>query len=173
MARPSALTPELRERIEAELAQGVPVVVVAQNVGVSKSTVHSWLGSGRVVRRRPADPLDFREERPAEDGSYTTLDPDLGRRSSPTEAEPEQPSLDAQLAAAEPALVGVVLQAARRGSWQAALDVLERTLPERWARPSRARPLEVVATAPNPMQDVLDELDQVRQRRVQQMRGTR
>lgn len=59
MARPSVLTDELRDTIERESAEGIPVVVVAQNVGIGKSTIHSWLGKGRVVRRPPADPLDL------------------------------------------------------------------------------------------------------------------
>lgn len=65
VARPSALTPELRERIELELSDGIPIVV-AQNVGVGRSTLHSWLSSGRVVRRPPAGPLELVREDPAE-----------------------------------------------------------------------------------------------------------
>jgi IS30 family transposase len=49
MARPSSLTPELRERIERELADGVPVVVVAQRAHVAGSTLHRWLQRGDVM----------------------------------------------------------------------------------------------------------------------------
>jgi hypothetical protein len=50
MARPSSLTPELRETIERQLEQGVPVTVTAQRVGVPKRTLHSWArgGEGRA-----------------------------------------------------------------------------------------------------------------------------
>jgi IS30 family transposase len=49
MARPSSLTPELRERIERELADGVPVVVVAQRAHVAESTLHRSLTRGDVM----------------------------------------------------------------------------------------------------------------------------
>jgi len=38
VARPAALTPKLRERIERELEDGISIVVVAQNDGVGRST---------------------------------------------------------------------------------------------------------------------------------------
>ena len=63
VARPSVLTDELRDTIERELAEGIPVVVVAQNVGIGKSSIHSWLGHGRVVRCPPADPLQLAPRR--------------------------------------------------------------------------------------------------------------
>lgn len=56
MARPSRLTPELRERIVHELADGLPVNVTAR-VGIAPRTLHSWLADGRVVRRQQPDPL--------------------------------------------------------------------------------------------------------------------
>jgi hypothetical protein len=52
VARPSALTPELRERINSELADGIPIAIVAQYVGVGRSTLHEWISNGRVARRR-------------------------------------------------------------------------------------------------------------------------
>jgi hypothetical protein len=51
VARPSLLTSELREQIESELADGVPVTVAAASAGISKRTLHSWLTDGRVERR--------------------------------------------------------------------------------------------------------------------------
>jgi hypothetical protein len=120
VSRPSALTAELREQVERELADDVPVVVVAQNAGVSPRTVHSWLKAGRVERRRTPEPLDV----------------DLAS------APEDEPTLDEKLIAAEPGLAAVILAAAQRGSWQAALAILERRLPERWSRPTRGRPIE-------------------------------
>jgi hypothetical protein len=34
VARPSSLTPELRERIERDIEDGIPIVVVAQDAGM-------------------------------------------------------------------------------------------------------------------------------------------
>jgi hypothetical protein len=79
-------------------------------------TLHAWLADGRVERRSRAD------------------------RSVVTEGLDE---LDERLAAAEPGLVAVLIAAAKRGSWQAALAILERRFPERWSKPSRSQPVEV------------------------------
>ena len=65
MARPSLLSDDLRDRIESEVADGVPVVVAAQNAHVGKSTLHEWLSKGLVVRRRPRDPLKVVRDGPA------------------------------------------------------------------------------------------------------------
>lgn len=110
MARPSTLTNEVRAELERELAQGVPVVVAAQRVGRSPRTVHAWLQSGAVVRRRLAaapEPV-----------------PDL-------EQEPDLPDDDERVQAA---LVGVIMKAAQRGSWPAAKWILETRWPQRYAR---------------------------------------
>jgi hypothetical protein len=102
LARPSLLTHALRDTVERQLAEGIPVVVVAQDAGVARSTLHSWLADGRVVRREQPDPL-------------------LVETTAPHAA----PDLDERLRAAVPSLVSVVLQAARRGSRQAAFRLLE------------------------------------------------
>jgi hypothetical protein len=52
MGRPSSLTAERRETIEAALASGVPLSVAAASVGVSERTVNRWLEDGLVARRR-------------------------------------------------------------------------------------------------------------------------
>jgi hypothetical protein len=121
MARRSLLSPERREAIERDLADGLLLAVVAERAGVSERSLHRWLAEGRIVRQ---------SVEPSKTGSPeikgTAVEPDLQER----------------LAAAEPALVSVVLAAAKRGSWQAALALLERTFPERWARPTRARLVE-------------------------------
>ena len=62
MARTTSL-PERHERIESELADGIPIAIVAQNVGIGRSTLHEWLSSGRVVRHsRPMKPLEVVRE---------------------------------------------------------------------------------------------------------------
>lgn len=52
MGRPTLLTPELRVDVERELADGVPVVVVAQRFGIGRRTLGRWISEGRVVRSR-------------------------------------------------------------------------------------------------------------------------
>jgi hypothetical protein len=74
VARPTALTPKLRERIELDLEDGISFVVVAQNVGVGRSTLHGWISSGRVSRRRRRDPLTLVPESPAEDDRDPSLE---------------------------------------------------------------------------------------------------
>jgi hypothetical protein len=124
VARPSALTPERRERIESELADGIPIAIVAQNVEVGRSTLHEWIANGRVTRRRRRrDPLRL------------VARPDV----APTDATSE---LEERLRAAESGLVAEIVRASQRGSWQAAAWLLERFAPERWAKPSRTQALE-------------------------------
>jgi hypothetical protein len=107
MSRRTLLTDELRAEIERELASGSAVAVSAQRAGVSRRTLTSWLSEGRVARRQLAAP-----------------DP-----------EPEL-SLDEHLDQAEPVLVAVILEAARRGNWRAAAWLLERgPTSRRWMRP--------------------------------------
>jgi hypothetical protein len=53
VARPSALTEERRGRIESELADGIPIAIVAQNVGVGRSTLHE-LDLVREARPSPS-----------------------------------------------------------------------------------------------------------------------
>ena len=118
MARPSRLTPKLRERIVHELADGVPVNVTAQRVGIAPRTLHSWLADGRVVRREQPDPL--------------LVD---------ATAPPAAPGLDERLRAAVPGLVSVVLQAARRGAGRQPFAFSKRsTLSVGHVRPAGRRP---------------------------------
>ena len=56
MGRPSALTSEVRELLERELADGVSPRIAAERVGVSTSSVYSWLADGRIERRRASVP---------------------------------------------------------------------------------------------------------------------
>jgi hypothetical protein len=46
--RPTKLGDAVRERIERELADGIPIAIVAQNVGVARSTLHEWIATGRA-----------------------------------------------------------------------------------------------------------------------------
>jgi hypothetical protein len=131
---PTKLTDELRVAVERDLAAGVPVAVAAQSAGVGRRTLHRWLDRGLVVRRGLA-----------------------------AAAEPG-PTLDERLDQAEEPLVAIIVAAAKRGSWQAALALLERRWPDRWARPPRRQP-ETGPPAPLAGDRVLDELDEIRRRR--------
>jgi hypothetical protein len=145
VARPSSLTPELRARIERELGDGIPIVVVAENTSVGRSTLHEWLATGRVARpKREEKPLALVHDLPTE-------------RTSPD-------SIHERLRAAEPGLVAVLVNAAQRGSWQSAAWLLERIDPSRWAKPSRTRALEERPRVPL-ADDPFAEVDQLAARR--------
>ena len=101
MAPPTRLTTELRVDLERQLADGVPVAVVAQRFGIGRRTLTRWIADGHVVRR--VDPTP--------------------------EPAPAVTSFGEQFDRAEPGLVGVVA-AAHRGSWQAASWLLERRFAE-------------------------------------------
>jgi hypothetical protein len=147
MARPSRLTPKLCERIVHELADGVPVNVTAQRVGVPVRTLHSWLAAGKVERRQRPDPLTIAAQ------------------------DPETPDLENRLRQAEGGLLAVVLGAAQRGSWQAAMRLLEAIDPQRWGRQPR-QPPAMLATPPPPtsrereqVADLFAEIDELAARR--------
>jgi hypothetical protein len=143
VGRESLLTEELRGKVERELAAGTPVSVAAQRLGLSRRSLTRWLSEGRVVRRQldavPAGP---------------DLDLPAVRRSA---------SLSEQLEKAEPALVAAIAAAAKRGSWQAAAWLLERSHPERWARPP-AREGQVYRPVPREA-DPFAEVDEIAERR--------
>lgn len=136
MAQPTILTDDLRASLDRQLADGVPVAVLAQRFEIGERTLGRWISQGRIVRRR--------------------LDP----TPDPT---PIGSSFGEQLDRAEPGLVGVVVAAAQRGSWQAAAWVLERRWPERWARPPQRQADDGL---PKPADDdVFDEVDALAERR--------
>jgi hypothetical protein len=121
MARPSLLRDELREQIGFELAEEMPIALVAQHAGVARSTLFEWIRLGYVERRRRRDPLTLVQESPAESTTST----------SPAD-------LDERLRAAAPGLVASIVRASQRGSRQAAAWLLERIEPARAWRSRRA-----------------------------------
>jgi hypothetical protein len=135
MGRPPKLTPELRVDLERQLADGVPVAVVAQRFGIGRRTLHRWIADGRLVRRVDQTP----------------------------EPAPAVTSFGEQFDRAEPGLVGVVVAAAHRGSWQAASWLLERRWPDRWARPPARQPDDGL---PGPAEaDAFGEVDRLAEQR--------
>jgi hypothetical protein len=140
MAQANRLTPELRVDLERQLADGVPFAVVAQRFGIGRRTLTRWIADGRVVRRR--------------------LDP------APEPASIGLSAFEEQFDRAEAGPVGVVVDAARSGSWQASAWLLERRWPERWARPPQrqAQPDGLLAGQDDPFAEV-DLLAERRRRR--------
>jgi hypothetical protein len=145
MGRPTLLTPELRVDVERELADGVPVVVVAQRFGIGRRTLGRWISEGRVVRSR-------REPGPQ------TVHGVVNAQPAPIGASPDDP-----FDRAEPGLVAVVVDAARRGSWQAGAWLLERRWPERWARPPQRQIDDVLSGSAE--DDAFAEVDRLAERR--------
>src|SRR5262245_60199699 len=130
VARSSVLTDELRTQIERDLATGATQAAVCQRAGVAPRSLARWLADGKVVRRK----LEH----------------------APPPVAPELPIAE-RLMQAEPGLVAAIIQAAQRGSWQAAAWLLERSYPDRWGRRD--------AKAPLPPTDAFSEVDELAKRR--------
>jgi hypothetical protein len=131
-------------KIEAELAQGASVAVVAQNAGVSPRSVTNWLAQGMVVRRRAPDPI---------------IDP----------ATSTATGLN-RLHEAEDGLLAVVLKAAQRGSWPAAMKLLAVIRPEVYGNRNVQAAAERPAPAPTTEeklrhQHTFAEIDELARRR--------
>ena len=107
MARPTLLTDELREELEAALGAGTPVRIAAESVGISRSTLHAWISDGHVERRP----------------RLRLVDADVGPGRDPADE-------DARI---EAALVAAVLKASET-DWRAARWLLRNRWPRRWAR---------------------------------------
>jgi hypothetical protein len=131
VGRPSALTDDLRAQIERDLASGTTRARAAQRAGVPDNSLKRWLAEGKVVRRQ----LDH---------------------APPPPPSPELPIAE-RLVQAEPGLVAAIIQAAQRGSWQAAAWLLERSYPDRWGRRDAKPPL--------PPADAFSEVDELAKRR--------
>ena len=108
VARPTLLTDQVREELEETLAAGTPVRIAAARMGISKSTLHSWIQRG-LIDRRPRLRL-VEDELPDEEDDLAEED-----------------------ARIEAALVGAVMKAARE-DWRAARWLLRNRWPGRWAR---------------------------------------
>jgi hypothetical protein len=137
------LTDELRQRLEGELADGVPVTVAAQRAGIGRRTLHRWLADGRLARVEPRPP-------------------------EPAFDEVVELSLTERLGQAEPALVGAMISAARRGDWRASAWLLERLAPERWGPPGERSAGS--SSWPPPAQDAFAEVDEIAARRLRRGR---
>jgi hypothetical protein len=112
MGRPSLLTDELREQLEAALAGGTPIRIAAEGAGISRATLHSWIAQG-LVARRPR--LRLVDDDPDDDGEERDRDPEED---------------DARI---EAALVAAVMKASAT-DWRAARWLLRNRWPTKWAR---------------------------------------
>lgn len=106
MARPTKLTPEVEERIVRAIRAGNYPEVAAAHAGIHPATYYRWMERGELAGSAPEDDAfrRFRSE------------------------------VERSLADAEAAEVGLIVQAARGGSWQAAAWLLEHRFAERWGR---------------------------------------
>jgi hypothetical protein len=103
MGRPSSLTAERRETVEAALASGAPLSVAAASAGVSTRTVNRWLEDGLVARRR------------------------LVAVPEPNESATDLPGEET----IERAVIGAILKAAKT-DWRAAAWLAERRWPRKY-----------------------------------------
>ena len=105
----SKLTPEVKLRIVTLIQAGNYPGVACRAAGVAESTFYDWLTRGDPTKDEPANAL------------YRAFRSDV----------------DEARALGETVLVNIVAKEARNQTWQAAIWLLERMAPERWARASQ------------------------------------
>jgi len=106
MARPTKLTADVEEKVVRAIRAGNYPEVAARHAGVHPSTYYRWMERGGLG----GDAV--------EDDPYRHFCAEVERA----------------IADAEAAEVGLIVQAARGGTWQAAAWLLEHRFPERWGR---------------------------------------
>jgi transposase len=136
--RQPALTPEITARIANIVSSGSYLTTAIAAAGVPRQTFYGWWKRG-----------DPDGEDPSEAGFR-----DMRERIERARAEGEARN------------VAVIAKAAQDANWQAAAWMLERSFPERWARPSQ-RPEDATAadSTPASTDDPFGEVDELHQRR--------
>jgi transposase len=119
--RPSKLNDGLHEAIVKILRTGCTVETAAENAGISKRTLQSWLQKGEDAETRS----DAGHKLTAADQRYMALAQDVRRARSEAEVR----------------ALATIQRAAADGTWQAAAWYLERSFPERYA--SKRQPKSV------------------------------
>lgn len=119
--RPSKLNDALHEAIVKILRTGCTVETAAENAGISKRTLQSWLQKGEDAETRS----DAGDKLTAADQRYMALAQDVRRARSEAEVR----------------ALATIQRAAADGTWQAAAWYLERSFPERYA--SKRQPKSV------------------------------
>lgn len=117
MAKPTALTDEVRDEIGRRLSSGCTLEVAAQAVGVDRRTIQTWLATGREARE-----ID-------EQGSKLT----------PRQTQCLELLRTEQAARAELRVKALasIQKAALGGTWQAGAWLLERLFPDEFAAQKR------------------------------------
>lgn len=110
--RPTALTPEVLERVVLALASGAPDWLAAQAVGVRPNTFSEWRGRGEKAREL----REAGERVPDRERIYMQL----------------LDEIDTAMARVEVGALAAIQRAARDGDWRAAAWLAERTAPDRW-----------------------------------------
>lgn len=129
--RPDLLTPEVAQSIARNIALGATRADAARAASVGVSTLMSWLQQARDWHDKPEN------ERPTPDAA-------LQARLDLLEAVEKA---DGTLLTA---MAGVIVRAARNGSWQAATWMLERRRPDEYGRRDRTA-LEVTGKDGGPI----------------------
>jgi transposase len=113
--RPSRLTPEVEGRIVAVVRLGVPRTIAAEVVRIGQQTLRDWMKRGEQPGERNRPYRNFRAA--------------VERAESEVGSTPESVEV-------------LLYRTAMAGSVSAAIKVLERRWPERWAsgRPRAVRP---------------------------------
>lgn len=122
MGRPVKLTPEVQAEIVKRLSSGCSVEVAAAAAGVSRRTAFAWIerGQAAIGESVPATEVPFVEFAQA---------------------------VDRARAEVEVLALATIMNAARKGAWQAAAWFLERTNPEQYApqKKKMGRPVGAVS----------------------------
>jgi transposase-like protein len=146
MARPSKLTPKLRERIAAAVSAGASYKAAAQTTGVGESTLHAWLARGRAERGATRLAVG---ERP-----YVRLVDAV-----------EQASARAEVRAA------ALISKASETDWRAAAWFLERRDPETFGPPRLALEHTGDGFARDTLAELMAELDEAGLAELQELAG--
>ena len=117
MAKPTALTPEVRDEIALRLSSGCTLEVAAQAVGVNRRTIQTWLSTGREAR-------DLDDE-----GVKLTV-----RQVQCLELLEAEQAARAELRVKA---LASIQKAALTGTWQAGAWLLERLFPDEYAAQKR------------------------------------
>jgi len=143
----SKLTPKVHHKIVSAINAGAYQTTAAQQAGISKNTMRSWMERGSMEEARIEEGFE-----PIESETMYVLfkqDVDIARARAEVEA------------------VKNIKEAGSNGTWQASAWYLERSFPQRW---SRGRELEEVpeteeaASPDEAMNKLLERLDALAER---------
>jgi hypothetical protein len=137
VARPTKLTDDLRQRVADYLRAGNPIDTAVRACDLAPSTHYEWMGKAEALEH--VDPAALRGK---------ALNAALAKAGLPKDGTaPEKRARIAALRryresvldaiAASEATAVLRIASAAKDDWRAAAWMLERTYPERWAKPPR------------------------------------